>query len=316
MIDSNTEFFITGGFGFLGSSLVRFLNSKNHNNIVIFENDTWPAKWKNLAGLRIKDIRLKNQIFNEDAGVKNRKIIVLGATSGTNCAETVQNYENNVTYPCKIIGKFTNQVIFASSASIYGNSGDFKESNILGAPTNFYGYTKSLVDGAIDDCIRLGGKNIYSLRLFNCFGDLEGFKNKESQSPIYKWLSYDFGLGGKIEYYDNLELRRDFIYVEDVCKVIYHVLNLENDLSGIYNVGTGIASGWGEVANLVKKIRNLNDKQISQSNNIPEFVKSPKYQRFTKSENSLLRGKLGYKGVMTSLEDGIQKVWEKLNDEN
>jgi ADP-L-glycero-D-manno-heptose 6-epimerase len=305
MLDKNQNIFIFGGAGFLGSSLISYLNSLGYSNITIFENDNIHKKWKNLVGLKFNQILDKEKV--EDFHYKEDSVfLLLGARSSTFAKEDSDTYYHNVVYPKKVINLLpNNKIIFASTAAIYGNSGNFKESNLTGSPTNFYSFTKSLVDQYIDSLKR---DNVYSLRLNNMYGSREFFKSEDSQSPIYKWLtSNNFP-----SIYLNPEFKRDFIYVNDVCKVIFHILNLEQEKGGIYNVGSGVANAWQEVLRGVSECRGGND-WFKLEREEPEFIKKPSYQRFTQADITLLREKLCYKELMTSLEDGIKNVWEKLN---
>ena len=314
MLDKSQNIFIFGAAGFVGSSLISFLNPRGYNNITIFENENIHKKWKNLVGLKFNQILDKERYKDyQDHGPgwidnfnKNDIFILLGARSSTNAIENQETYYHNVVFPKNVIDLFPdNKIIFASTGAIYGNSGDFKESNLAGQPNNFYSFTKSLVDQHISS---LNRDNLYSLRFFNIFGERERFKSEDSQSPVYKWLT-----NNKLQsIYLNQNFKRDFIYVEDVCKVIFHILNLKEEKGGIYNLGTGVANTWGEVARIVSGCKGTNN-WFKLEKEEPDFIKKSSYQRFTKAEISLLREKLGYKEDMTSLEEGIKKVWEQLN---
>jgi ADP-L-glycero-D-manno-heptose 6-epimerase len=102
------------------------------------------------------------------------------------------------------------------------------------------------------------------------------------------------------EGYSDGEQKRDFIYVKDVCNVMFFLMHNRKN-SGIYNLGTGNARTFNDLAKAVFRA-------LSKSENI-EYIDTPedirdKYQYFTQAEMNKLRS-IGYQNPFTSLEDGI-----------
>jgi ADP-L-glycero-D-manno-heptose 6-epimerase len=240
----------------------------------------------------------------------------LGANSSTNQEANSENWDNNIQYSNELIKRFNNHVnkpifIFASSAATYGNeTSDFSE-RLNVRPTNFYGFTKLETEKAINSIDYKN--NIYSLRFFNVYGAREAHKVGMS-SPIYKWLTLP---NDTIELFESLnplfptgKMARDFIHVDDVCSVIWHCINSKNK-GGTYNVGSGVASTWEQVANTIFKTKNVNTGSIVYKR-MPESI-SKHYQYYTCANLDKLRNVLNYNQEFLSLEKGIQLTYKQIN---
>jgi len=307
---------VTGGFGFIGSSFIKYLNNKGITNIDICEpKGKYESKWFNTTDLFYSNIINSDNPYNITNC--NYDIIVhLGANSSTNQEANSENWDNNIQYSNELIKRFNNHVnkpifIFASSAATYGNeTSDFSE-RLNVRPTNFYGFTKLETEKAINSIDYKN--NIYSLRFFNVYGAREAHKVGMS-SPIYKWLTLP---NDTIELFESLnplfptgKMARDFIHVDDVCSVIWHCINSKNK-GGTYNVGSGVASTWEQVANTIFKTKNVNTGSIVYKR-MPESI-SKHYQYYTCANLDKLRNVLNYNQEFLSLEKGIQLTYKQIN---
>jgi len=308
---------VTGGFGFIGSSFIKYLNNKGITNIDICEpKGKYESKWFNTTDL------FYSNIINSDnpyciTNCNYDVIVHLGANSSTNQEANSENWDNNIQYSNELIKRFNNHVnkpifIFASSAATYGNeTSDFSE-RLNVRPTNFYGFTKLETEKAINSIDYKN--NIYSLRFFNVYGAREAHKVGMS-SPIYKWLTLP---NHTIELFESLnplfpsgKMARDFIHVDDVCSVIWHCINSKNK-GGTYNVGSGVASTWEQVANTIFKTKNINTGSIVYKR-MPESV-SKHYQYYTCANLNKLRNTLGYNQEFFSLEEGVQLTYKEIKE--
>lgn len=314
---------ITGGFGFIGSSLVKYLNDRGFANIDIAEpEDQYASKWRNAVDIVYNTIidssdLIKNNCFNYDT------IIHLGANSATNQPANKENWFNNIDYSKLLISKCNNRVntpiiIFASSASVYGNeTSNFSERLDL-VPINFYAYTKLNVEKYIKKLPN--NNNIYCLRFFNVYGAREHHKVESSMSsPIYKWLkSTDNNhtielLESSNPLFPTKKMARDFIYVDDVCSIIHHCMSHRgNNDGGIYNVGSGVASTWEQVANAIFKTKNISCGSLAYRK-MPESL-AKHYQYYTCADTNKLRNDLGYKQNFLSIEEGIELTYKEIKD--
>lgn len=315
---------VTGGAGFIGSNLVSALNEKGEERILIVDHLTSDLKWKNLIGLKFIDYIEKDE-FLELIQKKNFKgisaIIHLGACSDTRVKDLQYLYRNNYQYS-KTLALFAlennSQFIYASSAATYGDGsmGFSDEEKLLPQlkPLNPYGFFKHLFDLWL---YRHGFLNrVVGLKYFNVFGEREFHKGemrsvvlkayeqikKENKIRLFKSYRPEFENGGQL---------RDFIYVKDAVNIT--LFFLENPhLTGIFNVGTGKARSFNDLARAVFKALNL-EPQIEYVE-MPEELKN-QYQYFTQADISKLR-KVGYNNPMWELEEAVKSYITYLETQN
>lgn len=304
---------VTGGCGFIGSGVVRYLNDQGMNNLLVVDALDQTDKWKNLVSKKFVDIIDKNQLFQWLDGRQDtvEAIIHLGACTNTVETDSAYLLENNYRYSLKLAEyalKHEKRMIYASSAATYGDgslgfSDEESEVDQL-IPLNMYGYSKHLFDlwlkneGILDKFV--------GLKYFNVFGPNE-FHKRRMASAIYHIVP--LALKEKMirlfktsdpKHFADGEQKRDFIYVKDVARMTCAFL--ENDASGIYNVGTGIANTWNQVAKGVFKALNLpvNIEYIE----MPEDLKG-KYQNYTCADMTKTKSVLGHQADCMSLEETI-----------
>lgn len=353
----NRSLAITAGSGFVGSNLVKHLNSLGYTNIDLYESDGWQRRWKNLVGLKYNGIFA----FKDLAQLERYSCIIhLGANSATTAsadADTWQsNYVNTVQTAVAAANKGV-KFIYASSGSVYGaEESDFTERVTNLKPLNFYAYTKAAVDETLFSKLGIQKAPVFGLRFFNVYGPNEDYKG-DMASVVHRWLkqpltyradvrskgllaSLHEGLTGNPlhHYEDNVinplklfksrrpgvedgEQARDFVYVDDVCKVIAHCLEKEGllangDMGGVFNVGQGKATMYDDLAYITLITKGLDD--VAEIFDYVQYVDMPDnvakhYQYHTAADLTRLRDVLGYKGNMTSPAEGIKMTWEAMN---
>ncbi len=315
---------ITGGAGFIGSCLVAKLNSNGIKDILVVDNLDLKNKWKNLANKNITGFLHKDKfreaiskaskqfILNTEelSQVHIEAIVHLGACSAT--TEKNANYllDNNFLYSKELANFAINngiRFIYASSAATYGDGqngySDFSIENLT--PLNCYGFSKHLFDMWITEK-KLTNK-ITGIKFFNVFGPNE-YHKENMRSMFYKSFE-QIENTGKVKLfksynnnYKNGEQKRDFIYVKDCVEIIYRMLS-DRKFTGIYNLGTGCARSWNELAISVFNAMN-------RTPNI-EYIDMPgdilnQYQYFTEADTSKLLDKLGGDWKFTSIEDAAK----------
>ena len=238
---------ITGGDGFIGRNLV-FEFSITNNKLPIKILDT---KRESLNDIYI-------WLTNNASSIKT--IIHLGAITDTTLENSELFYEYNLgmsMFIWKLCSKYDITLIYASSAATYGDGSygfDDKSDIWKLKPLNLYGWSKHNFD-LWSQLEHKSPKNWYGLKFFNVYGKFEEYKLRMS-SMIYQIYNQIIDNGYVKLFKSNTfnildgEQKRDFIHIDDVVNVIIFLIN-RLPKSGIYNVGTGIARSFNDIANII-----------------------------------------------------------------
>ena len=313
---------VTGGAGFIGSCMVRTLNDKGVDDIVIVDNIANTEKWKNLSNKAYKEYIHKNHFLkNLESGYYGKPggIIHLGACSSTTERDFDYLWENNVQYTKSLwnyCAEYEIPFFYASSAATYGDGAQgFDDLGDIGRlrPMNGYGYSKQAFD---QWALKQEKKPIQyvGFKFFNVYGPNEYFKDSMA-SMVYHGFR-QVKVDGVIrlfksacpEYSDGGQLR-DFVYVKDVCDVISFFME-RPQYSGIFNVGTGHAQSFSELASAVFHALEI-EPQIEYFD-MPEKIRS-KYQYYTQAETGKLRD-IGYHREFRDLKQGVYDYVTKYLD--
>jgi len=304
---------VTGAAGFIGSAVIWGLNLRKEHDILAVDTIDDPQKKLNLAPLKYTGTVEKDAFRDQLCTGKYkglRAIFHLGAISST----TENNWELlndvNVQYSKDIIEYCVQKnirIIYASSAAVYGDgsSGYTDSEQMFEAlqPLNLYGRSKLLVDTWARDKGFL--KRAVGLRYFNVFGPNEYHKGT-MQSVIAKSfpLAYERGEIRLFKSYNPAyahgEQKRDFVYIKDVVRATLFFLD-HSAQSGIFNIGTGVARSWNDVAHALFSA--LNKKGTITYVDMPEALRG-QYQYFTEANISKLRA-AGCNDSFETLEDSI-----------
>jgi ADP-L-glycero-D-manno-heptose 6-epimerase len=316
---------VTGAAGFIGSNLVKALNKHGVTEIVAVDNLKEGDKFRNLVGCDIADYVDQEEFLERIAagtfdGLLDA-ILHLGACSDTMESDGRYMMENNFRYSMELL-EFCQEeevpFIYASSASVYGSGRVFREGPAHEAPLNVYGYSKYLFDQVVRRRLHDLHAPVVGLRYFNVYGLNEAHKGRMASVAWHFFNQYRSA--GKVRLFEgsdgfgNGEQRRDFVSVEDAVKVNFHFLEAR-DVSGIFNVGTGHAQTFNDVAvATVNACRAAEGKgvldlaELKQQGAI-EYIPFPdalrgKYQSFTEADLTALR-KTGYDAPFLSVEEGV-----------
>ena len=302
---------VTGGAGFIGSCVVRALNDLGEENIIVVDNILSTEKWKNLRNKRYIEYVNRDDFLERLDMINNVEAVIhLGACSSTTEADFDYLWRNNVEYSKALWQwciKQNAQFIYASSAATYGDgSNGFDDRVDIDSllPLNGYGYSKQAFDQWARRQEDAPPQHV-GLKFFNVYGPNEYFKGPMASMAFhgFKQIISDGEIrlfkSGDPAYDDGGQLR-DFVYVKDVVKVIIWLLDRPH-VSGLFNVGTGRAQSFRELAEGVFHALDLNEN--IRYIDMPEYLKE-KYQYYTQADLSKLR-EAGYKDEFRPVQEGI-----------
>lgn len=315
---------VTGAAGFIGSVMVGKLNNKGFTDIVPVDDFTRPEKEKNLANKAIRELVKRDEFFHWlDKNHKDVDFIFhLGARTDTTEFDKSIFDELNLGYSKKMwraCFEYCIPLVYASSAATYGMGelGYHDRHDIIPKlkPLNPYGESKNEFDKWV---LQQSEKPDFwaGLKFFNVYGPNEYHKGR--MASVIFHAHRQIRETGKVKlfkshrpgYEDGMQLR-DFIYVKDVAEVMYFLMSFRGK-SGIYNLGTGQARSFLDLANAAFKSMNL--EPSIQFIDTPEDIRD-KYQYFTEAKMEKLRS-AGYTRPFYSLEEGIEEYVQGFLEKN
>jgi len=308
---------VTGGAGFIGSNVVAALNDAGRADVAVCDVLGHDGKWRNLAKRQLADIVPPTELPDWLKGRRLDAIIHLGAISETTATDGDLVIETNFRLSMRLLDWCTAHAtpfIYASSASTYGDGAQgFGDDPSVAAlkklrPINLYGWSKHLFDLAVAERAANGEKlppQWAGLKFFNVFGPNEyhkgtmmsvlarRFDDIKAGRPVQLFKSHREGIA-------DGDQRRDFIYVDDVVRVMMWLL-ATSSVSGIFNVGTGKARSFRDL--MLSAYAALGTAANLDYVEMPHAIRGS-YQYFTQSEVDRLQ-RAGYNGGFTALEDAV-----------
>ncbi len=292
---------VTGGAGLIGSHLVQALNQKGFKDIIIVDDLTDGTKIKNLTELTFLDYLDCTEFYKPDIMEKLIRMSKVLFHQGANSNTTEWNGKSILlsNYSCskqllEQCSTFNVPFIYASSASVYGNSKLFSIEPSNEHPLNPYAFSK----WQFDRYVAMNGPfncPVAGLRYFNVYGPNETHK-KNQASPFTQFLK-QYNEYGFVKVFEGSEnFHRDFISVFDVVKV--NLFMWQKHISGLFNVGTGKTNSFLDVAHLItNKVKEIP---------FPEHLKGV-YQDYTCADITSLR-KCGFDSPFLNIKEGYKKM--------
>ncbi|MEI6035774.1 MAG: ADP-glyceromanno-heptose 6-epimerase [Verrucomicrobiae bacterium] len=316
LLHEKARVLVTGAGGFIGSALVQELNRRGIAQITVTDFLGEDEKWKNLLPLDFEDYVPAGRFLEETARDpdyygKFAAVFHLGACSSTTVTDAEFVLKNNYAYTkslCRWAMAIGARFVYASSAATYGDGSagmDDKEENLRAfRPLNLYGYSKQLFDlfAWREEIL----PDIVGIKYFNVFGPNEYHKG-DMRSLVCKAYEQIRTTGRirlfksyKPEFADGCQMR-DFIYVKDAVDMTLHLAE-EEEAGGLFNVGSGVARTWVDLANALFSA--LGQKPDIEFIEMPENIRD-QYQYHTCADISKIRA-TGYTRPTTSLEDAVR----------
>jgi ADP-L-glycero-D-manno-heptose 6-epimerase len=308
---------ITGGAGMIGSMIAWHINHVlGREDIIIVDDIQHEDQWQNLVKRRYQNYLDKSELACFLAGnPKIDAIIHMGAISATTERDFNKLVQNNIRYSQFLWNWCAeNKVpfLYASSAATYGAGehgyDDACDVNTL-RPLNGYGYSKQYFDQWALQQVALkkpSPPQWQGFKFFNVYGPNEYHKERMASVAFHSFNQFKAQDSVKLfkshlaGYEDGMQLR-DFVYVKDAAAVVVHFLN-NSAKSGIYNIGTGQARAFKDLASAV--MTSLGETPKITYIDMPEDLQG-RYQYFTEANMAKLAD-AGYTAKFHTLEEGVR----------
>ncbi len=288
---------VTGGAGFIGSNLALALEADGAEVIVL--DNYLTGNNANLKGFKGERARGDAADFSLLKFGKLDAIFHQAAMTDTTEMDERKMFHANVDSHANVLryaAKMGAQVVYASSAAVYGKGpSPMRESQEL-EPANVYGVSKTKMDELTGSFLKdQPNVHVVGLRYFNVFGPRE--ESKGSATSMVTQLADQIRSGKRPRIFKYGEQKRDFVYVKDAIRA--NLLALESSKSGIVNIGTGKATTFNEVIRILNQVFNASFE--------PDYFDNPYsfYQSETEADLTLAQKLIGYQPQFTT-EEGIR----------
>ena len=312
---TNKTILITGGAGFIGSSLA-FYFQENHPDAKVVILDAFRSgetlsngnlksfgHFKNLIGFKGEiisgDINDKKLLQTLQTNYKFDYIFHEAAISDTTALEQDLMIKTNVNAYKDLLDlavAHNANMIYASSAATYGDAASPQRVG-REAPQNVYGFSKLSMDYLSREYMKTVNISIVGLRYFNVYGPREYFKNTTASMVLQ--FGHQILAGKNPRLFEGSDkILRDFIFIEDIIQA--NIKAMKPKESGIYNVGTGKARSFQDIVDILQ--RELGTSLIC------EYIPNPfvgRYQFHTEADITESIEGLGYAPAY-EMEDGIK----------
>ncbi len=321
---------VTGAAGFIGANIVKGLNARGIDDIIVVDDLSQGDKFRNFADLKIADyVDLDDFYPNFEEGHYGKVEAVFheGACSDTMEQDGKYMMDNNYTLSCELFQacqQHGTRLLYASSAATYGGSDTFREEPAFEGPLNVYGYSKLLFDQRMR---RELGTNfekakvqVAGFRYFNVYGPREQHKGRMASVAFHQFNQ--FRAEGKVKLFGEYggygpgEQKRDFVFVDDVVAVNLWFFDHPGK-SGVFNLGSGRAQPFNDVAvAVVNSLRALEgqpplplaeiaDRGLIDYIPFPDALRG-KYQCYTQADLGRLRA-AGCDHAFADVQTGVSQ---------
>ncbi|MFC1958253.1 SDR family oxidoreductase [Chloroflexota bacterium] len=272
---------VTGGAGFIGSHLVAELIRRGHKVVII--DDLSTGRIENIhefvnegrvefVNASITDLELLNRLFRGVSYVFHQAAIPSVPRS---IKDPLSAHNANVNGTLNVLlaarDNGVKKVVFASSSSVYGDVATaLKSEDMVPNPLSPYAVTKMVGERYCDLFQKLYGLSTVIFRYFNVYGPRQN-PDSEYAAVIPRFIK-NISRGNSPVIYGDGEQSRDFTFVKDVVKA--NVMAVNNDVSGLFNVGRGESITVNRLASLVMELMKVNLKSVYEQPRIGDVKHS------------------------------------------
>jgi ADP-L-glycero-D-manno-heptose 6-epimerase len=322
---------VTGAAGMIGSNIARALHSAGAVDIIAVDDLRDGTKFRNLLGTNISDYFDQDEFYQRFSRRELGKVAAVfhqGACSDTMEHDGRLMMRNNYRCSKDLLDACQAQgvrLMYASSGAVYGSSATFREQASFERPLNVYGYSKLLFDQVVRRRLADASVQVVGLRYFNVYGPREQHKGRMASVAFHHFNQFrgsgKVRLFGEYGGYGPGQQTRDFIHVDDVVAVNLWFL-AHPQCNGVFNLGTGRAQAFNEVAHATVNACRAQrgqpsltlEQQISQG--MIEYIPVPealigKYQCHTQADLSALRA-TGCEHEFVEVATGVRRYVEWL----
>jgi ADP-L-glycero-D-manno-heptose 6-epimerase len=326
-----TRVVVTGAAGFIGANIVKGLNARGITDVIAVDDLTRGDKFRNLVDLRIADYLDAREFyaaFAQGAFGRVEAVFHEGACSDTMESNGQYMMDNNYRLSCTLFQACREQgtrLLYASSAATYGGSATFRETPQFERPLNVYGYSKLLFDQRMrlecgDDFTR-NRHQVVGFRYFNVYGPREQHKGRMASVAFHQFNQFreqgQVRLFGEYGGYGAGQQSRDFVFVDDVVAVNLWFFDRPAK-SGIFNLGTGRAQPFNDVATAVVSCLSGTEHTAASAvqAGLLAYIPFPdalrgKYQSHTQADLSALRA-AGCDHAFADVRTGVGRYMAEL----
>jgi ADP-L-glycero-D-manno-heptose 6-epimerase len=297
---------ITGGAGFVGSNLTLEVQKRFPEARITVLDCFRGAGFKNLIGYRGDFLAFEaadpawTRVFE---GKPIDVIFHLASITDTTVLDEKKMMYDNVEGFRTVLDLAVRKkadVVFASSAAVYGSQDEPMKESDGGRPNNIYGFSKWILEQLAREYA--SKIKVVGLRYFNVFGPRETFKGAAA-SMTYQ-LAQRMMAGQRPRIFKYGEQKRDFIYVKDVVEATIRARDCKE--STVMNVGTGKATSFNELIDAVNEA--LGTRLETEYYDNPYSF----YQNFTQADTTHARRASGFKCRYSTRQAVIEYVREYL----